>query len=179
LKQSERVDESIEHLERALLLLHDEPSSKEFILEMLIVFRVELGQFHSALNNVDELWTTVLKLYGDTRVGNASRVLRDCEMVTMMLLLVIQTLPHQMNGRQTHLMDMYRRITCPLTPLPKETALDDEDFLCLKSFLLSLQERDVNGADRALDKLSEKAIDPVLELGLVLVERIATDGDEV
>jgi hypothetical protein len=70
--------------------------------------QVQAGQLPAALQSLDELWTSVLKLHGETkyiaihdpnclllacRSGDAGVVLRQCEINTVLLLLTLRVSP--------------------------------------------------------------------------------------
>jgi hypothetical protein len=69
-------------------------------------------------------------------------------------------------------MEMYNRVSLPSSILPKETALTSGEFLTLQSFLLSLKDDDVRGADRALASLFISGNEITMQLGIGLIEML-------
>lgn len=80
-----------------------------------------------------------------------------------------------MNGRQSHLMQMYTTVSDATEPLPKQTFLNPDEFLLLQSFVLAVQWKDAKTADRILTDLLPLSDGFVALLGLNLVERLYDD----
>lgn len=93
----------------------------------------------------------------------------------MYILASIQALPQQMNGRQSHLMQMYSSVSDPSEPLPKQSFLSAEEFLLLQSFVLAVQWKDAKAADKILTDLIPLSDPFVALLGLDLVDRLYDD----
>uniref|UniRef100_A0A914XHU3 Factor VIII intron 22 protein n=1 Tax=Plectus sambesii TaxID=2011161 RepID=A0A914XHU3_9BILA len=170
--QLDRADEAVEHFERGARLLDAEPHCKQFALAFLARCQAKTGLLTQALQSIDELWTYALKLHGETTSGATGLILKRCEMATVVLLLSLRALPNHMNGRQSHLMQMYSSVGDPTEPLPKQSFLNADEFLLLQSFVLAVQWKDAHAADKILTDLLPLSDAFVALLGLDLVERL-------
>jgi hypothetical protein len=71
---------------------------------------------------------------------------------------------------------MYSSVSLPTEPLPQTSALDENEFLLMQSFVISvLHWRDAHSADLAFGQILPFANELVCDLGMILIERLYND----
>lgn len=183
----EEYQQALHYLEQGAELLKVEFHSRLAALEKLAACQVELEMYVDALATIDDLWTFHMKNTNNPKFGYGAKLLEDCEIGSVLLLLLRKN--DDISARHRLLLSMYderslvpdektkeeRNVPWKELP-PKDSSLSKDLYFYFYEFVMALRQGNVDMARKSYDYL-EKQLNPMcLKLASRLLDNVMDKG---